>query len=64
MLEVADMSRTQLKPFYNLKQDFENQRSKDFYREMLLFDWLFWFKGFLVVSVTGMSFWFGILVLQ
>ena len=25
-----NMSRTQLKPFYSLKQDFENRRSKDF----------------------------------
>ena len=38
MLEIADMSRTQLKPFHSLKQDFDNRRSKDFYREMLLFD--------------------------
>ena len=27
---LHNMSRTQLKPFYSLKQDFENRRSKDF----------------------------------
>ena len=46
MLEVADMSRTQLKPFYNLKQDFENRRSKDTGKCCCLIDY-FDSKGFL-----------------
>ena len=29
-LWIPYVSRTQLKPFYSLKQDFENRRSKDF----------------------------------
>ena len=30
MYSLYYMSRTQLKPFYSLKEDFENRRSKDF----------------------------------